>query len=320
MAKQQALQKPPSEHHVLDSILKLFQIGSALIKISLLVLFGIFFIVLIAATMPHELEKGNVALIPLTGLISTGQGGLLEGAGTDSQNVIDNLEDADKNDDIKAIILEIDSPGGTPVASAEIANAIKATNKTVISVIRAEGASGAYWVASATDRIFANPMSITGSIGVTASGLEFGKLLQQYNVTYRRLIAGKYKDAGTQLRDMTPEEQQLFQKLLDELHTQFIKTVAENRHLDENYVRNLSTGWVYLGTDAKELGLVDELGGRKEALKYLEQTLNITATPVEYGGPQSLLDKLAGLTSQASYHLGQGIGSSLSSDTKVSLT
>lgn len=300
---------------ILRTTWKIVSIG---ISILLLFFFGTIFFSFFSSLIPESLAIGNVAVIPIEGVISTDGDNWMPAI--KSSSIVEQIEKADKNTEIKAILLEINSPGGTPVATDEIANAIKAANKTTIAVIRETGASGAYWIATAADKIFANRMSVTGSIGVTASKLEFGGLLADYNITYRKLTAGRLKDAGTSLREMTPEEKELFQHLLDDLHNEFIKAVAANRHLPEEKVRELATGFVYLGSQAKELGLVDELGGKKEALKYLEKTLNITAEPVEYKEHKGFLAELSGLTAQNFYQIGKGIGSTFTTDTKVSFT
>ena len=302
-----------------DILRKTWKIISFLISTLLFFFFIMIFISIFGSFIPLSMEKGNVAVIAIEGLIQTNDGTSFT-PGIKSSTIVTLIEEALKNDEIKAILLEINSPGGTPVATDEIATAIKNANKTTISVIRENGASGAYWIATATDRIFANKMSVTGSIGVQASRLEFAGLIADYNVTYRRLTAGRLKDAGTMLREMTPEEQQLFQNMLDRLHNEFIKTVAENRHLSEDYVRSLATGFVYLGSEAKELKLVDELGGKKEALKYIEETLNITAKPVEYKTAKPFFQQLAGITSESFYNIGRGIGSLFTAETKITLT
>lgn len=300
---------------ILRTTWKIISIGTSIL---MLFFFGMIFISFFGAIIPEELKMGNVAIIPIEGLISTDGDSWMPTV--KSASIVEQIEKADKNKEIKAILLEINSPGGTPVATDEIAGAIKSTNKTTVAVIRETGASGAYWIATAADKIFANRMSVTGSIGVTASRLEYYGLLADYNVTYRQLISGRLKDAGTPLRQMTVEEKQLFQGLLDGLHEEFISAVAENRNLPKEKVRQLATGFVYLGSEAKELGLVDELGGKKEALAYIEKELNITAEPVEYKESKGFFAELSGLTSQNFYQIGRGIGSGFTSDTKVSFT
>lgn len=287
-------------------------------------LMSLFFILIFISILglfitPESIETGNVAVIPITGLIS-GDSAQSFSPTTTSQDIVKLIEKADEDDDIEAILLEINSPGGEPVATDEIAQAIKKTNKTTVAVIREHGTSGAYWVATAADKIYANRMSMTGSIGVRASSLGFSGLISDYNVTYRRLIAGQFKDAGTPWKDMTPEEYALFQNLLDKLHTEFINAVAENRHLPVAKVRELATGFVFLGSEAVELGLVDELGSKQDALDYLEKTLDIEAKPVTYKKTRSLLDKLSLSMSPNFYTIGQGIGSMFTTETDVSFS
>jgi len=299
MAKKEIIQnKIQTERSGWDILKRTWRIITIGISALMLLIFAMIFISIFSSFMPQTFD-GNVAIIPINGVISTGDEMFTKTVKSYSVNKL--IEQANNNEKIKAIIFEIDSPGGTPVATDEIATTIKNTNKTTIAVIRETGASGAYWIATATDKIYANRMSITGSIGVKSGGLDFSGLMTDYNVTYRRLVAGELKDAGTPFRPMTEQEKTLFQKLLDKLHVEFIKAVAENRKLPEEKVKELATGFVYLGTEAKELGLIDEFGGRKEALKYLEQKLEIKARPVEYKETTTFFDKLSEVTSNNPY-------------------
>lgn len=267
----------------------------------------------------ETVKIGNVAVIPVEGPIVTTSGAGLGKREVVSDDIIRLIEKAEKDTTIKAIVFAINSPGGSPVASDEIAAAIKTTNKTSVGWIRDLGASGAFWIATATDHVIANPASFTGSIGVIGSYLEFGNFLSDYNVTYRRLTAGKYKDMGSPFKTMTPEEQALFQQSLDELHTGFINAVAENRKLSPDVVRNLATGQFYTGLQAKNLGLVDELGGRKEVVAYLKQQLKTDITLVPFKKPKSFFERLAESFSNTGFSVGQGIGEGLKgeADTKV---
>src|SRR3989344_2733397 len=311
MPKRTMPKKETRSERIVAFISNATKIGFSALKLFLLLFFAFLFIGTFASISPGGLGDGNVAVIPIEGLITTGTSSAFSAA-ANSKDIVELIEDASEQKRIKAILLEINSPGGAPVATDEIASAIQSTNKTVIAVIRETGASGAYWIATAADKIFANRMSVTGSIGVTASGLEFSNFITEQNITYRRLVAGKYKDVGTPWRALGNEEQKLYQDLLDTLHEQFISSVSKNRNLPEEKVRELATGWVYLGSEAKELGLVDEIGGRKEALTYLEKSLNITAEPVEYSKPKTFFEELTKMTSEGFYSLGQGMGSSFS--------
>ena len=181
--------------------------------------------------------NGNTALIPVKGSISTtGSSDLWSKGSVKSESVVKWIHEAEKDDKIKAILLDIDSPGGTPVGSVEIAEAVRNAKKPTVAVIHEMGTSGAYWVASAADTIFANRLSTIGSIGVRSSYLEFAGLMDGYNVTYRRLIAGEYKDIMSPYKKMTLDEQRKVQERLDRLHEIFINSVAQNRGLDVEHV------------------------------------------------------------------------------------
>ncbi len=258
-----------------------------------------------------EFISGNVALIPIKGVIISEKGKIFGEETTSSTTIIKFIEEADKNPNIEAIVLEINSPGGSAVASEEIATALKKTNKTTIAWIREIGTSGAYWIASSADKIVVNRMSITGSIGVIASYLQFSGLLNDYNVTYERLVAGQYKDIGSIFKQLNPQERKLFQEQLDKLHEYFINAVAQNRNLPPKEVEKLATGMFYLGEQAKNFGLVDIIGGKDEVKEIIEKELNITMELVEYKEERRLIDVLAELFSQQSFFVGKGIGSSL---------
>jgi protease IV len=252
---------------------------------------------------------GNVAVVPIKGVIMSSQGtGLFDPEAADSSTIINFIEKADSDPSIKAIMLDIDSPGGSPVATDEIARAVKNANKTTIAVIHETGASGAFWVATAADTVVANPMSVVGSIGVYSSYLDFSGLMQKYGVTYNRVVGGQYKDMGSPYKELTPEEQTILQSKIDKIHMRFIKAVAENRNLSVERVTQLSTGEFFLGEEAKEYGFVDILGGKEEAITHLEKKLNITVSLVEYHQKESFLSMLSSLMAQQSYRIGEGIG------------
>jgi|TARA_B100000315_G_scaffold80801_2_gene74069 protease-4 len=291
-----------------------FRWGYAIFVLILLTIIGFFAVGIIALFVGVDVESlsGNVALIDIDGIIlgSKDSNFLFESV-TSSPETIELIEKADKNPNIKAIILEINSPGGSAVASEEIANAVKKVNKTTVAWVREAGASGAYWVASASDHIVANRVSITGSIGVIASYLEFPGLLEDHNITYRRLVAGKYKDIGSPFKEMTPQENAIFQRNLDDIRDYFVSEVAKNRNMAKKDVDKVANGLFYLGTQAKDLGLIDELGGKDEVISYIERKEKIKADIVEYKKEKGLLDLLSSVMSKQFFSMGKGIGSAL---------
>ena len=271
--------------------------------------------------LQSPLSSGNVALIQIKGtIISEQAGGFIGQQGTVASEIVEEIKKANENPNIKAILFEINSPGGSAVASSNIAAAIKNANKTSISSITEIGTSGAYWIASATDKIFANKMSITGSIGVIGSYLEFSRLLNRYNITYQRLVSGRYKDIGSPLKEMNFDEKLIIQSALQKIHTYFVEEVALNRNLSIEFVNNISNGLFYLGEESKELGLIDVIGNKEDAIKYLETELNTTIKLAEYEKKKSLTDILSKAISDKFFYIGKGIASSFLARETLSIT
>lgn len=282
--------------------------------IFILFLVSMFFAGMITLALSGDTEyvTGNVALIPLSGVITADRSSSFLGdQNIASPDVISLIEKAEKNPSIKAIVFEINSPGGSAVGSEEIANAVSKVKKPKVALIREVGASGGYWVASSTDHIVANRMSVVGSVGVISSYLEFPGLLDKYNVTYRRLIAGKYKDVGSPFKTMTSEEEAMLMRGLEDTHEYFIESIAKNRKLDRRAIDEVSTAAVYTGREALQLGLIDEIGGRDEVTAYLKKTYDIDAEYTEYKTKRGFFESLEGVFSSFSFRVGEGIGSSL---------
>lgn len=280
--------------------------------IILAVLFVLFFVLPVLVSMFNGLRLGNVAVIPVEGVIMIGSGSYLGGQTASSNTVVDFLKNAEKKSMVEAVLLEINSPGGSAVASDEIASQIKKMEKPVVAVIREMGASGGYWVASSADYIIANRMSITGSIGVLSSYLEFSGLMEKYGVSYERLVAGDYKDMGTPYRGLEDNERKILQSKLNTIHDFFIKEIAENRGLSEDKVREIATGEFLLGVEALEEGLVDELGDKDTAEKYLKDVAGLEEVDyVKYEVKKGLLEEIFGVVSDYFFRIGEGIGSVL---------
>ncbi|HLD96917.1 MAG TPA: signal peptide peptidase SppA [Candidatus Nanoarchaeia archaeon] len=243
----------------------------ALIFVSVILLIGVF----AAAVSSLGKGQGSIARIQISGAI--GGGDLLSGSGVNPDEIVDMIERADSDSTVRGILIEINSPGGTPVASEEMMRAVKGTSKPTVALIRDIGASGAYWVASAASYIVASPVSLTGSVGVRSSYLEFSQFLSRYGVRYESLASGEYKELGSPYRNLTDVEREL---LLDELaktHDYFLSSVAENRQItSEENLGIIASARVFLGSEALELGLVDVLGGRKEAEDWLKEHTNLT--------------------------------------------
>jgi len=257
--------------------------------------------------------KKDVALIKIEGAITTEKEfSLFAPAGAVSDDIINQIEYAIEDKNVEAVYFQINSPGGTVVASEEIANAIKEIDKPTVAFIREIGASGGYWAASATDYIIADPLSITGSIGVTGSYLSFSDFLARYNITYEELKGGEYKEVGSPYKKLKDDEKALLQQRIDIIHQTFIREIAENRNLPYEYVKNISTGMFYLGVQAKDIGLIDNIGNKDDVEDYLKTLLNATEVNyVEYIKPPGFLEALAGVISKGFFYMGRGIASGL---------
>lgn len=189
---------------------------------------------------------------------------------TSSEEVVSKIKEATGNPNIKAVVLEIDSGGGSPVGAEEIAVAMKALGKPSIAWVRESAYSAAYLVASAADTIIASNSSDIGSIGVTMSYVDNAKQNVKDGLTYNQLTTGKYKDTGTPDRALTAEERSLIQRDLDIILENFIQAVATNRNLSVAKVTALADGSTMLGRMALRNGLIDQLGTQEEVWEKLE--------------------------------------------------
>ncbi len=266
--------------------------------------------------------SGNVAIVPVRGAIVAGDGGGVFGSSglASSDDITDWIDDAVDNADVKAIILDIDSPGGSPVASKRIVDSVKSARsagKFVVAVIGETGASGAYWIASSADTILVDELSVTGSIGVLGSYLDFSGFLGDHNVSYQRLVAGDLKDAGSPLKELTAKERQKIQEKIDLIYDFFVSDVAKNRRMSLDDVRKLSDGFIFLGSESVKNGLADKIGNLKTAESLLQERLGVPIESFRYEKPKGMLDALAGAVNNLGFSVGKGIGSSLDSNNGI---
>jgi protease-4 len=205
----------------------------------------------------------------------------IKGVILDPQPAIEKLIRFRKNDQVKAIVLRIDSPGGGVGPAQEIYAEVKRTQreKKVIASVGSVAASGGYYIACAADEIMANPGSITGSIGVIVETLNIEELLKKIGLRSNVVKSGKLKDMGSPMRTMTDEERKLLQGVLDSIHEQFIQAVADGRKLPVETVRPLADGRIFSGNQAKNLGLIDSLGNLEDAIILAAQMSGIKGEP-----------------------------------------
>jgi len=248
--------------------------------------------------------KGKVAVIRLSGPIAdSSQQGLLTAGGINPKLVRNYLRKAESDGGVKAVVLRIDSPGGSAAASQEIAWEIRRfrenTGKPVVISMGDVAASGGYYISAYADKIVANPGSLTGSVGVITHFVYIEGLLDKLGLELETVKSGEHKDMG--IRPLTEEQRQIMQDITDSLYEQFVAAVAEGRGLPVAKVRRLATGQLYTGAQALNLGLVDELGGLDTAIDLAASLAGVSIPVIEeYSPPASFFGKLLGGLSQPS--------------------
>ncbi|MBI5038310.1 MAG: signal peptide peptidase SppA [Nitrospirae bacterium] len=243
--------------------------------LSLVVLTVIIFIASYALTI----GTGNWSLIPGNKIALV----KIEGVILDSREIIEELKEYNSNESVKAILLRIDSPGGAVAPSQEIYEEVKKIRdegkKKIVTSMGSVAASGGYYIASVSNKIVANPGSITGSIGVIMELANVSGLMKKVGVESVVIKSGKYKDMGSIFRTMTKEERDLLQGLMDDVHDQFIEAVAVGRDIEKERLIPIADGRVFTGRQAKELGLVDEIGNMQDAIKIAADMVGIVGEP-----------------------------------------
>lgn len=228
-------------------------------------------------------NQGKIAIIYVEGVIigGRGQGGLLnEYGGTDG--VIKELHRARDDQSVQAVVLRVNSPGGSAAASQELGEEIKklrSTGKPIVTSMGDVAASGGYWIAALTDKVYANPATLTGSIGVYMPYTNWQELFKKIGVQQEKIKSGPHKDIMSPDRPMTDEERAIIQNMVDDMYNQFVAVVAEGRKMDTSRVKVLADGRIYTGTQAKELGLVDELGNMYDAIDEAARLAGIQGKP-----------------------------------------
>ena len=222
-----------------------------------------------------------VAEIDINGEIVSGSSGTI-GIGSSyavSGDIIPLIHQAASDSDVKAILLRIDSPGGSVVASDEIYHALKQCGKPIVVSMGELDASGGFYISMAAQYLVANPNTLTGSIGVISEFPEASQLMKNLGVTVAVIKSGSVKDMGSEYRPMTDDEKAIWQQVIDETYASFVKIVADSRHLSLDQVYTLADGRVYTGRQALALGLVDALGYEEDALAKATELGGITGTP-----------------------------------------
>lgn len=259
-------------------------------------------------------QKDAVGWVTINGAIYASEGGRPWDKGADQWSR--RIRSLAEQKDVKAIVLDINSPGGSVGAVQEIYSTILRVRREkkipVVAIFGDVAASGGYYIAAACDKIIAHPGSLTGSIGVIFSVTNFEGLLGKIGVRSDPIKSGKHKDIGSPARPMTPEERKILQALIDDAHSQFVVAISTGRRLPEERIRELADGRIYSGRQALEAGLVDALGDTQDALELAGKLAGIRGKPRVkrdgdgLGGFLQLLDSRLGLSPSAA--LGSALG------------
>ena len=261
------------------------------------------------------LPSYNVAEVAVEGPITRDGRGVIPTlpGGTPADDVVEQIERADGARAAKALLLKLNTPGGEVVPSDDIRRAARAFDGPTIAYATDTCASGGYWIASGCDELWAHEASVVGSIGVIGSTVNAAELAEKVGLSYERFAAGKFKDAGTALKEMTDDERAYLQGLIDDFYEGFVERVAEGRDLEPAEIRETEAR-VYLGEEAHELGLVDEIGTREDVEERLEQQLGETVTVQEFEPRVRLMERFRRGAAGTAFALGAGIASTLVGD------
>ncbi len=258
-------------------------------KLTLVILGGIFLVlfVIIISVIALFVAGEGVALVEVTGPIYS------------SREVVDQLQKHKDDEFVKAIVLRINSPGGAVAPVQEIHRELSKIQKSVVVSMGSTATSGSYYIASAADWIFANPGTLTGSIGVIMQFPKWEGLMKKVGVEQEVIKSGKYKDAGSVYRKLTSEEKELFQATIDDVHDQFLEAVFEGRQhkeLTREEVEEIADGRLMSGRQALERKLVDQLGDMSDAIEHAGKLAGIKGKPrvIQIRTRRSLLERLIG--------------------------
>jgi protease-4 len=263
------------------------------------------------------LSSYNVGEVAVEGpIVRDGGGGPLpsdpRGAGADE--VVEQIERADEDDRVEALLVRLNTPGGQVVPSEDIRLAAERFDGPTIAYATDTCASGGYWIASGCDELWSREASIVGSIGVVGSRVNAKELVDRVGLSYEQLTAGEYKDAGVPLKEFTDDDREYLQGRIDDLYDLFVERVEEGRKMDPGAVRDTEAR-VYVGREAHEEGLVDALGTREDVERELAGWIGAEEARVrEFEPSRGIGERLREGAARVAYALGAGIASTVRGD------
>jgi len=276
---------------------------AALLVLAMMLLAGMVMVIVAVVGIAAGGEAGfgglgeKVGVITIEGVISaSGEQSLFGEPLGGVRQMLKQLKRAEEDESVKAVVLRINSPGGSAAASQEIYHEVRslAEKKPVVVSMADVAASGGYYIALPAKKIVANQGTMTGSIGVRMSYLQYYELMDEIGVEGGSITSGPYKDIGSPWREMTQSERRLLQDMIDNIYEQFVEHVAESRGIEVAEARKLADGRIYTGEQALEAGLIDELGGFNDAVRLAGELGGIEGEPQvrDIGGSTGLLGLL----------------------------
>jgi protease-4 len=252
----------------------------------------------------------NAAEVSVEGPIARNGGGAVPSGptGPGADEIVEQIDRADEDDTVDALLVELNTPGGQVVPSDDIRRAAAEFDGLTLAYATDVCASGGYWIASGCDELWAREGSVVGSIGVRSPRFTATDLLDRLGVDYQGLTAGEYKEAGSPFTEMDEDDRDYLQGIVDAHYENFVETVAEGRNMNEEFVRQTEAK-VYLGEDAADLGLVDHLGTRDEVVERAEDVLDQDLAVREFQPSHGLSERLRGGAASVAYAFGAGLAS-----------
>lgn len=292
--------------------------GVELAGVLLLIPLGLVAIRFSGAIAGEILPRYNVAKVSVDGPISRDPASPFppRPSGIPADQIVEQIHRADEDDAVRALVVELNTPGGQVLPSDDIRSAAVDFDGPTIAYATDRCASGGYWIASGCDEIWSRKASIIGSIGVIGSLVNAKDLAEKLGLQYERFAAGKYKDAGFPLKEVSDDERDYLQGLIDEYYDQFVDKIADGRELEPDAIR-ATEARVFLGPEAKSRGLVDTIGDADAVEDRLEELLEESVSVKEFepavGFPQRILLAAYGVA----YAFGSGVGNVVFGDDTI---
>lgn len=258
----------------------------------------------------------NVAKVTVSGPIQRTRGRmspLSGGRPAIADDVVEQITDADADEAVEALLIELNTPGGEVLPSDDIRRAAADFDGPTIAYATDTCASGGYWIASGCDELWARGASLVGSIGVVGSRPNAAGLADRLGISYEQFTAGEYKDAGVPLREIEDDERAYLQSIVDGYYEEFVSTVSEGRDMDPEAIRETEAR-IYLGSDAVEIGLVDELGTERDVETRIEELIDAEAEIREFEPARSLPERVGLAAERVAFAAGSGVANTVAGD------